>query len=372
MRHEEFFWAERARTGDSHAFGLLAERYLPKLRKWIGSRVGQDKIDDLCQETLLQAFESIESLSNPDRFSAWLRGISLNVIRMHYRHHSKEHIVYLNEKEEVYAKNINSVFKDLPEKKVEEKLRTDQIAEALTKVTQKYQEVLTLFYLNEMSYKEISMNLGISISAVKSRMFRGRKLIKTQLSRTEEALMQETQRLLEANIQEVYRSEMEDKEPLAIIILKVLNQRNFLPIWVGEGEGQAILMILRGETAPRPLTHNLMTSLLEAAGVKVERVVVTKLKNEVFHSEVRIRGRNGEVDVDARPSDAIALALGIGVPIFIEQGVLEAAGIEDYSEEVLCSRFKTKATIMPLELPNLDDWWQRFRDSELHENSKED
>jgi bifunctional DNase/RNase len=104
--------------------------------------------------------------------------------------------------------------------------------------------------------------------------------------------------------------------------------RYMLPIVVGGAEAMAISMQLEGTSYPRPLTHDLMKSLLEATFCAVEQVVVCDLQESVFYARVYLATKEGQVSVDARPSDAIALALRFACPILCEDHVLEAAGID--------------------------------------------
>jgi RNA polymerase sigma factor (sigma-70 family) len=354
MRHEEYFWVKRAMEGDHSAFGLLATRYLPNIKKWIGARVGPEKVDDLSQETLLRAFESIKNLSEPTRFERWLRGISLNVIRMHYRSNSRKasQVAY---EARLNATDSDQWTRDPIERQMIEQLRSSQIARALNDLKASYRETLTLYYLDGKSYAQIASTLGISVAAVKSRMHRGRKKLKLRVVEMEDAIMTRDEGLLKASIHDVYRAEKPGSDPHAIVILKPEKQEVFLPIWVAEAEGQSILMSLRGETAPRPLTHDLMGDLLKAAGVSVERVVVTELRdNGVFYAEIRVRGMNGAADVDARPSDAIAVALLFGSDLFIGEEVLKAGGKKESSPESLSK--SPEVEITPLELPDFREW----------------
>ncbi|MFQ5924207.1 MAG: bifunctional nuclease domain-containing protein [Anaerolineales bacterium] len=363
MRHEEHFWVKRAMEGDSSAFGLLATRYLPNIRRWIGTRVSPEKVDDLSQETILRAFESIEHLADPARFEQWLRGISLNVVRMHYRSNSTKPSQVLTEQLRPRAIDDDHDAKNPTERHMIEQFRSEQVAEALMGLKSGYREALTMYYLDGMSYAQIADTLGISVAAVKSRMHRGRKQVKVRLVEMEDADMTEEDGMLKASIHEVYHAEKAGADPLAIVILKPDDEDVFVPIWVAEAEGQSILLSLKGETAPRPLTHDLMGNLLKAAGVEVERVVVTELRdNEVFYSEVRVRGRNGAVDVDARPSDAIALALLHGSDLFLSRDVLEAGGRKEISLETLSQ--SPEVDIAPLELPDFDEWLRRPAEEE--------
>ena len=96
------------------------------------------------------------------------------------------------------------------------------------------------------------------------------------------------------------------------------------PIVIGMFEAWAIDRRVRDRKTPRPMTHDLMASLVEALGGKLERIVVSDLRNNTFYAKLIFTKPGGEtVEVDARPSDAIALAVHLDAPIFVEDRVLE-------------------------------------------------
>jgi bifunctional DNase/RNase len=101
-----------------------------------------------------------------------------------------------------------------------------------------------------------------------------------------------------------------------------------LTIVIGYAEVQAIDRFVKGMATPRPLTHDLIVHLVEAAGVDLEQVAVTELKEGTFYATIRLARPDGKVvEVDARPSDAIALATATKRPIFVEEAVLRDAAI---------------------------------------------
>lgn len=111
-----------------------------------------------------------------------------------------------------------------------------------------------------------------------------------------------------------------------IVILKKPEENLFLPIWIGVFEANAIALQLEGVQTPRPMTHDLLRSVVDALGAKVPGVVVHSLIENTFHATVLIRTANGsQVEVDARPSDAIALALRCGATIRVADAVFEQA-----------------------------------------------
>jgi bifunctional DNase/RNase len=100
-----------------------------------------------------------------------------------------------------------------------------------------------------------------------------------------------------------------------------------LPIWIGEQEATSILIAVEGGTPPRPLSHDLMTSLVSALDAEIERVEVTRVDGGTFYAEITVRSPAGLKVLDARPSDAIALASRTGAPLWVADEVFEDAGI---------------------------------------------
>jgi bifunctional DNase/RNase len=114
-----------------------------------------------------------------------------------------------------------------------------------------------------------------------------------------------------------------------------------LPIWIGHPEATAILIALEGITPPRPMTHDLLLSSIVASGLELERVEITRLVDGVFFASLVMKGANGPVVVDARPSDSIALAVRAHCPILIAEDVLDSAGVvPDESAEQEVERFR--------------------------------
>ena len=119
-----------------------------------------------------------------------------------------------------------------------------------------------------------------------------------------------------------------------VVILKDHEGDRYLPIWIGAWEASAIAMRLQGLTAERPLTHDLFAAALERLGVRVERVVISELSEETYHARIHLERDGVQVEVDARPSDALALAVRAEVQIFAAEEVLaQAALAADPDEE---------------------------------------
>jgi uncharacterized protein len=122
------------------------------------------------------------------------------------------------------------------------------------------------------------------------------------------------------------------KQP--IVLLKTADGNKFLPIWIGHPEAAAILMKLQGASTPRPMTHDLVTDMLEQLDAQVTRITVTELKENTFYASITVAQNGSEIDIDSRPSDAIALAVRAEAPIFANERVIEESAIEFEGEEV--------------------------------------
>jgi bifunctional DNase/RNase len=118
-----------------------------------------------------------------------------------------------------------------------------------------------------------------------------------------------------------------------VVMLKEKQSSRYLPIWIGHFEADAIAIPMQKVPVSRPLTHDLLRSSITALGARLDRVVINDLADETFFAKL-ILDQGGQVlEVDARPSDAIALAIRAEVPIFVEESVLESAGMVFDGEE---------------------------------------
>jgi hypothetical protein len=120
-----------------------------------------------------------------------------------------------------------------------------------------------------------------------------------------------------------------------IIVLKEKNGTRAFPIVIGYYEAAAIDRHVKEQPMPRPLTHDLLTSVIKAFGGTLERVVINDLRDNTFYGRLIIKHNGETLDVDSRPSDAIALAVQNSAPIFVEEHVLDevcSSGSIDLSE----------------------------------------
>ncbi|PKB67397.1 MAG: hypothetical protein BZY81_04505 [SAR202 cluster bacterium Io17-Chloro-G4] len=112
-----------------------------------------------------------------------------------------------------------------------------------------------------------------------------------------------------------------------VVILKEKDSDRYLPIWIGPAEADAIAVKLQDLSVPRPLTHDLLRTIIDTLGGAVEHILVNDLQNDTFYAKITIQANGSTKEIDCRPSDAVALAVRAQVPIYAEESVLEKAGI---------------------------------------------
>jgi bifunctional DNase/RNase len=110
---------------------------------------------------------------------------------------------------------------------------------------------------------------------------------------------------------------------MPIVVLKDLNGNTILPIWVGIYEANAIALEIEKVSTPRPMTHDLIKTLLLGLGTGIRKVVVSELKDDTFYAVIWLDKDGDLISVDSRPSDALALALRLDCPIYVDESVLK-------------------------------------------------
>ncbi len=128
-----------------------------------------------------------------------------------------------------------------------------------------------------------------------------------------------------------------------VVILKLKSKEMFIPIWVGPSEADAIAIKLQKVSLPRPLTHDLVVSLLESLSISIEYVLIESMKDETFFAKIAIKNNDKIVMIDSRASDAIALAVRVTCPIYANEDVVEKVSVTlDHKNETVNK--KNKAT----------------------------
>jgi len=118
-----------------------------------------------------------------------------------------------------------------------------------------------------------------------------------------------------------------------VVLLMDLANKTGLPIWIGPFEANAIAMKLKKIGAQRPMTHDLIHSILKNLELQVVKVVVNDLKENTYYALIYLHRKDEEIVIDSRPSDAIAIALAVDAPIFVSDQVIEKARTIDMEKE---------------------------------------
>ena len=113
-----------------------------------------------------------------------------------------------------------------------------------------------------------------------------------------------------------------------VVLLRQGKEGRVLPIWIGQFEAEAIAIPLNRVEVRRPLTHDLVGSIVSALGARVERVVINDFTEGIFHARLVLETHDRHLEIDSRPSDAIAVALRAGAPIYVARFVMDRAGVE--------------------------------------------
>ena len=325
------------RDGNKDAFGYLVERYRPMTERIAQGMVGNAYIaQELGQEAMLQAYLSLDRLRNDGRFASWLYGITLNVCRNYLR----------SQKIDVCSLEtlVGGMFIDPsllsvgiidPLVIAEEHELSQAILQSVYALSPAEREATLLFYYAQFRLSEIAVILGISITAVKGRLHKARKLLKEDVSAWFEgpyappALPQRRKTMIKVSVVDSVTVMNKEKSGPAysVVVLHDEAHNRALGIWVGQAEAFAIDRGLRQSPLPRPLTMNFIASILQSLGAVLEEVRIESLKDDIFYATARIRRDNTPHEIDARPSDAIALAVATRTPIFVSEEVLDMCGV---------------------------------------------
>lgn len=321
-----------ARCGDKEAFGELIGRYQQMVRRIALGVVAHEEVArELAQEATLQAYLSLDHLRDNARFKSWLYGIVLNVCRGYIR----------DQKTDLFSLEamMGGMHRDVqyfpsgvidPEEIAEQRELHSIVLKAVQDLSPKDRVATLLFYYEQLSLREIAAILGVSVPAVKGRLYRAREQLRERLLPVYADLRSETEtkqgRKIMAQVKVAAVIENAENKHNGVVLLDEAGHR-VLNIWVGAAEGLMIAMGLTEIPPIRPMGIHLMINLLKATGIELEEVRVETLKDDVFYAVTKFRSGDGPYELDARPSDAIALAMLIDKPIYVAEEVMKRAGV---------------------------------------------
>lgn len=339
MEPNDSLLVERTLAGDKTAFGLLVERHRSMACRLAYRMLGSAaEAEDVAQEACLQAFLGLEHLRDAKRFAPWLFGIAVNLSRLRLRTRRRE---FSLEQWEAGRTAPGFSWADLqpsPEAAREIREFHELVLNAITMLPAEQQDAVQLHYFDGLTLSEIGVLVGAPVGTIKARLHRARHGLHAELSQEfanrEWHRRKEKTEMIELTVQDVLaRLRTKEGKPedhpahKRIVILKERPGERILPIWIGPFEADYITLQLAEKSAIRPLSYDLMARLLTAAQMRLERVAVTRLHEEIFYATLWVQIGGATHEIDARPSDAIGLALRVKAPIFAAEEVLEKEGL---------------------------------------------
>lgn len=353
---EDAEFVARCLHGNLSGFEALAERHGPRLKRLLRLMLGDPfEVEDVYQEALLRAYLNLDQLRDPDRFGAWIYSIATNLTRTR----RSSNAVLFGSLEELQSEALDTVaMQDNRNISFETQLvqleDAYRIQQAVADLPRAEREAVLLVYLQGMSHKEAAQQLGASLSAVKVRVHRGRRRLREAFLDHIEPVPRRTLmevEMIEVKIHDVLVHDLEENDKVAlpqpqgvdeetaeqwkeilsrisprkqyVVLLKETKGERALPIWIGSYEGEAIVLILKQAQIARPLTFDLMKTLLEVGGVRVERVEINRLHESVFYANLILETEQGATEIDCRPSDALNLALRLDVPVYVTAEIMD-------------------------------------------------
>jgi uncharacterized protein len=215
------------------------------------------------------------------------------------------------------------------------------VESALDVLPVEQRRAVLLHYVDGLSCEEIAALLDEPAGTVRVRLHRARARLRDRLSSLAPR-RREAPAMIEVTLEDVVirmlTGEGEQETPqvrggsLRIVLLREKGGDRVLPIWIGAPEGDALALQLTGGTMPRPLTADLMASLLEVSGAAVERVAVNSLRDKTFYAVITLSTGGRTSEIDARPSDALNLAARVGAPIYVDEEIMNSSGM--HADEV--------------------------------------
>ena len=301
-----------------------------------------DTARELVQEAMLEAYLSLASLEKPERFQSWLYGIVLNVCRSYLRRQRYDPLSLESISGGLEATHILLVsHAPDPQTMVEMRELHELVLSAIETLSPQNQHAVLLYYYEQLSLREISLTLGISMTAVKGRLHKSRRQLAgyfTQFAAREpgltqlvplaagEANQEKEKEMIEVQIVDVIIPE-DDKHGHHVVVLFDEAGQRLLPIWIGPFEANNIAIQLLGNNPmPRPMTYDFMANLLRATGAVLEEIQISTLQEMTYYATALLRVGETIHEIDARPSDAMALALRMGSKISVAESILAKAG----------------------------------------------
>jgi RNA polymerase sigma-70 factor (ECF subfamily) len=318
-----------ARMGDRDALAELLNRHRAMLLALCLRTLGdRDLAEDAAQEAALGAMLGLDRLRRPDSFGAWLAGIGLNICRRWLRRRSDALWSWEALTGGARLAGPLDLLPDPADQVIAMELAL-RVRRAVEELPPGQGRAVTLMYLEGMTQAEVAAELDIPVSAVKTRLHKGRLALRARLWNLwrNEMVANDTETMVPMELREVLRTRGNEWPAAHAVVLAEVGGQRVLPIWIGESEATWLALAIEKADVPRPGTYALMARTIEAMGGRLLEVRISRLTDEVFYAEVVCEDSRGtRRTIDARPSDALNLAAILQAPIVAAPAVIEAAG----------------------------------------------
>jgi hypothetical protein len=325
----------QALAGAREAFNPLLLRYYPSVMRLCRRLLGPTfEAQDIAQEAALQSFLSLSRLQEPERFGAWLHAIAANLARMELRRRRMVSLDALGDGPRQIVLWSQGV--PTPEEIHAAREAHDAIVAALSDLSLVNREVVIGFYLKGYRYVELAELLGVPVSTVKGRLFKGRRQLQRALGSVAHDVLKPDRRIVrrKGRLVEQLDSVKVTIDSMCIstltqnrvMVLKAEDSDQIVPIFIGPFEADSISLSLQGLKPARPMTHDVTLRMIEQFGARIKRVVINKILDQTFYAEITMVHGDQTFCVDARPSDAVALAVRTDTAIYVAREVLDKVG----------------------------------------------
>lgn len=152
-----------------------------------------------------------------------------------------------------------------------------------------------------------------------------------------------------------------------IVVLHDKENRRALPIWIGSAEASSIIRKIENLTVSRPMTHDLVLSIVEKTGYKISKIEINDVEKETYYATIFLAGDNEDVEIDSRPSDAIAIAMRADAPIYVNAKVLATGSVSTDSAKDAQEAEEFKSFIQDLK-PS--DFAKLLKENDQHESEQ--
>ncbi len=315
---------DQVRCGNKEAFGQLVERYQQMVGHIARKMVADEWVaHELAQESILQAYLSLDHLRDTSRFKSWLYGITLNICRS-YLHDQKMDMLSLETimggvRSDIITNSDNMVD---PQTIAEAHDLHRLVLDAIDELSSRDKEATLLFYYEQLTIQEIAALSGVSVGAIKGRLHRARKQLQERLSRVYIPERRKEQRKMNRRQVTIDAVREHSGTRQCFIVLKNDHDARLI-ICIGKAEALTIAAGLTEISPPRPMTAHLMASLFDVTGIQLKEVRIEAHKDDIFYAVITVADGKGEHDLDARPSDALALAVLMKRPIFVADTLMQ-------------------------------------------------